>query len=119
MKPFDYLLCQIELEGIQRVADDLIARTSSDTNDFPLVLLARTSDGQVLICFDNLLPLDLRNQFSEDALKSFNTELIIEVLKRSGIPAKVSHFKTYIFPDSYEATCADTVKCLSNYLKTL
>jgi len=113
MRPTEYLLRQMELEGIQRVANDLIAGLSPNTDDFPLVLLARTSDGQSLICFDDLLPVEVRDQLPKNDLQSFKTETAIEVFEKSGILAKVNHYKTYIFPDSFESANVDNVKCFS------
>jgi len=111
MKPIDFLLCQVELEGIQRVADDLIARISTNVDEFPLVLLARTSDGESIICFDNLLPVELRNQLPKNDLQSFKAESAIEVFEKSGISTKANSFKTYIFPDSFASADMSGVKC--------
>jgi hypothetical protein len=113
MKPIEYLLHQIELEGIQRVSNDLITRASPNTDDFPLVLLACTSDGEILLCFDELISEEIRNKLSKDELQAFKTESAIEVFEKSGIHAKANHFKTYIFPDSFETENVETVKCFS------
>ena len=113
MKPIEYLLRQIELEGIQRVSNDLITCASPNTDDFPLVLLAHTSDGEIFICFDELLSVEIRDQLPKKDLQSFKTESTIEVFEKSGIRAKVNHFITYIFPDSFESENVETVKCFS------
>ncbi len=113
MKPFDYLLHQIELEGIKRVSGDLISRTSSNVDGFPLVIIARTSDGESLLCFDELITEEIRYKLSKDDLQAFNTKSAIEVFEKSGIHAKVSHFKTYIFPDNFKSANMEAVKCFS------
>jgi predicted GNAT family acetyltransferase len=113
MKPFDYLLHQIELEGIKRVSSDLISRTSSDVDDFPLILIARTSDGESLVCFDELISEEICNKLSKDDLQAFKIESAIEVFEKSGIHAKASRFKTYIFPDSFKSAKVETVGCFS------
>ena len=113
MKPIEYLLRQIELEGIQKVSNDLITRASPNTDDFPLVLLACTSDGEILLCFDELISEEIRNKLSKDDLQAFKTESAIEVFEKSGIHAKANHFKTYIFPDIFESENIETVKCFS------
>ena len=113
MKPIEYLLRQIELEGIQRVSNDLITRVSLNEDDFPLVLLARTSDGESLICFDELISVEIRDQLPKNDLQFFKTESTIEVFEKSGIHTKVSHFKTYIFPDSFESVNVEMVKCFA------
>jgi hypothetical protein len=113
MKPIDYLHLQMKLEGIQRVSNDFIARASPNVDDFPLILLARTSDGESLICFDELISSEIRDQLPRDDLKSFKTESTIEVFKKSGIHAQVNHFKTYIFQDSFESANVEMVKCFS------
>lgn len=114
MKPIDYLHRQIELEGIQRVSNDLIIRATPNTDDFPLVLLACTSDGEILLCFDELISEEIRNKLSKDDLQAFKTESAIEVFEKSGIHTKANHFKTYIFPDSFEFKNIETVKCFSH-----
>ena len=113
MKPIEYLLRQIELEDIQRVSNDLITRASPNTDDFPLVLLACTSDGETLLCFDELISEEIRNKLSKDDLQAFKTESAIEVFEKSGIHAKANHFKTYIFLDNFETENLETVKCFS------
>ena len=113
MKPIEYLLRQIELEGIQRVSNDLITCASPNADDFPLVLLARTSDGESLICFDELISVEIRDQLPKKDLQCFKTESTIEVFEKSGINAKVNHFKTYIFPDSFESVNVEIVKCFA------
>lgn len=113
MKPIEYLLRQIDLEGIQRVADHLIAPVSPNTDDFPLVLLARTADEQSLTCYDASLPAELRDQLSKCDLQSFKTQSAIEVFEKSGYHTKAGHFKTYIFPESFAFARVDAVKCFS------
>ncbi len=113
MKPIEYLLRQIELEGIQRVSNDLITRASPNIDDFPLVLIARSSDGEILVCFDELISEEIRNKLSKDDLQAFKIESAIEAFEKSGIHAKANHFKTYIFPDSFESKNVEPVKCFS------
>jgi len=96
MKPFDYLLCQMELEGIQRVSNELITRSSSGGDDLPLVLAARTSDGESLICFDAWIPAVIRMKLPKDYLQVSGTETAINIFEESGMHVKASHFKTHI-----------------------
>jgi hypothetical protein len=113
MRPIEYLLRQIELEGIQRVSNDLITRASPNADDSPLVLLACTSDGESLICLDELISVEIRDQLPINDLQFFKTETSIEVFEKSGIHSKVSHSKTYIFPESFEYANVKMVKCFS------
>lgn len=113
MKPIEYLLRQMELEGIQRVSNDLITRITPNTDDFPLILLASTSDKEILLCFDELISEEIRNKLSKDDLLAFKTESALEVFEKAGIRAKANHFKTYIFPDNFEPKNITTVKCFS------
>lgn len=113
MKPVDYLFCQMELEGIQRVAGDLIARGSPDVVDFPLVLLARTSDSQIFTFCDNSLPVGLRQRLVQPNLQCFKPESAVAVFEASGIKARTGHFRTYIFPDRLAFTDSGQVQCFS------
>jgi len=112
MKPFEYLHLQMELEGIKRVSTNLITRTSQNTDDFPLVIIAQTSDEESLVCFDELIKEELRHKLSNN-LQAFNIEKAIEVFEKSGIQAKASHFRTYTFPESFESESTEAVKCYS------
>ena len=114
MKPIEYLLRQMELEGIQRVSNDLITRITPNTDDFPLILLASTSDREILLCFDELISEEIRNKLSKDDLLAFKTESALEVFEKAGIHAKANHFKTYIFPDNFEPKNIETVNCFSH-----
>lgn len=113
MKPIDYLLLQMELEGINRVREDLISRISLNVDEFPLVLCACTVDNESLICFDDSLPNELRQQMPISDLQAFKIEPAIEVLEKHGIHAQTSQFKTYIFPDRFVAAGYGEVKCFS------
>jgi RimJ/RimL family protein N-acetyltransferase len=112
MKPIEYLLLQFELEGIKRISSNLISRISQDVDDFPLILMARTSDRESLVCFDELISEEIRCKLSKD-LQAFNIEMAIEVLEKSAIHAKASHFRTYIFPDGFKSANMEAVKCFS------
>jgi len=112
MKPFEYLLLQLELEGIKRVSSNLLTRVSQDADDFPLVLLARTSDGENLVCFDELILGETRYKLSKE-LHAFNVKMAIEVFEKSGVHTKASHFRTYIFPESFKSANTEAVKCFS------
>jgi GNAT superfamily N-acetyltransferase len=110
MKPLEYLLLQIELEGIKRISGNLITPISQDVDDFPLVLLAHTSDGESLVCFDERISEEIRCKLPKD-LRDFHTEMAIEIFEQSGIQAKASHFRTYICPESFKTANVETVKC--------
>jgi hypothetical protein len=112
MKPLEYLLLQLELEGIKRVSSDLISRTQN-VDDFPFVLVARTFDGENLVCFDELISGEIRQKLSKDDLQAFKTESAVEAFKESGIHTKASLFKTYIFPDGFRLANMEAVKCFS------
>ena len=81
MKPIDYLLRQMELEGIKRVGEELISRISPNVDEFPLVLCARTTDNQRLICFDDSLTNELRQQMPINDLQAFKSEPESKFLK--------------------------------------
>lgn len=112
MKPFEYLLLQIELEGIKRVSDDLIACSPQNMGDCPLVISARTSDGESLVSFNETVSEEIRSGLPKDDLMDFHTVSSIEVFRRYGFQVEASHFKTYSFPDSFEFAQTETVKCL-------
>jgi hypothetical protein len=112
MKPSEYLLLQLELEGRMRVSSDLITRLSPDVDDFPLALVAHTSDGESLLYFDELIPEEIRCKLPKD-LPVFKTETAIGVFERFGIQATTSHFKTYVFPESFESANMKAVRCFS------
>ena len=113
MKPFEYLYLQMELEGIKRVSESLITRTSQNIDDFPLVIIAQTSDNESLVCFDELIAEELRHKLST-YLPAFNIQNTIEVFEKSGIQAKASHFRTYTFPESFKSESTEAVKCYSH-----
>lgn len=112
MKPFEYLLLQIELEGIKRVSDDLIACSQQNTDDCPLAITARTSDGESLVSFNETVSEEIRSLLPKSDLREFNTASSIEIFRKHCIQAEASHFKTYAFPTSFEFTITETVKCL-------
>ena len=113
MKPIDYLLRQMELEGIKRAGEELITRISPNVDEFPLVLCARTTDNQRLICFDESLTNELRQQMPINDLQAFKSEPAIEVFERHGIQAQTNQFKTYIFPDRLSEAEIGEAKCYS------
>jgi len=113
MKPLDYLSLQMRLEGVQRGSGNFITRTSPGDNEFPLVLQAHTADGQEIVCFDERLPPALYYRLMSDSLPSFKVESAFAVFALFGISAKVGHFRTYIFPDSFAAADTSTVTCFS------
>ena len=110
MRPFTYLLLQIELEGIKRISDNLIACQPQNTDDCPLVISARTSDGESLVSFNEIVSEEIRSLLPKDDLKEFNTASSIKIFRQHGIQAEASHFKTYAFPTSFESTKTETVK---------
>ena len=113
MKPIDYLLYQMELEGIKRVADDTIRQMAVNGDEFPLVLCAHTADNERLVCFDEVLPREVRALMPMDDLKAFKTEGAGEVFEKHGIHVKASQFKTYIFPDGFPEAEIGEAKCFS------
>jgi hypothetical protein len=113
MKPIDYLLCQMELEGIQRVSDGLITRSSPGVDDFPLVIIARTSDGESLIGFDATIPAAIRVKLPKDYSQNSGMETAINIFEESGFHVKASHFKTYVFPEGVESGNLEAVKCFT------
>ena len=112
MKPFEYLLMQIELEGIKRISDDLIACSPQNMDDCPLVISARTSDGESLVSFNETVSEEIRSLLPKDDLMEFNTASSIEIFREHGVHAEASHFKTYAFPNSFEFAQMEMVKCL-------
>jgi GNAT acetyltransferase len=113
MNPIDFLLLQMELEGIKRAGEELITRISPNVDEFPLVLCARTTDNQRLICFDDALTNEVRARMPMDELGGFKTEAAIEVFERHGIHAKANRFRTYIFQDGFPVAEIGEVKCFS------
>ena len=101
MKPIVYLLLQMRLEGIEQAGDDLITPIAAGCLDFPLVLSARTADGERLTAWDIRLPPDLREQLGRQHMESFRSESALELLRQTGIEAESSQYRTYVFPDSY------------------
>jgi hypothetical protein len=115
MQPIDYLHLQMELEGIKRCDGNLITRASPNVEEFPLVLLASTSDGQKFICFDNSLQLALCDMLSLIELQSFKMESAIELFGLFGIKTKSGYSKTYIFPNSFAVADIENVKCFNQH----
>ena len=113
MKPIDYLHLQMELEGIKAENDNCITRVSQDIVEFPLVLIACTSDEQQFVYFDSSLPLTLHNQLTVGGLQSFKIESAVEMFEDFGISSKLGHFKTYIFPDNFANVDVSSVRYFS------
>ncbi len=111
MKAIDYLLCQMELEGIRRIAEDLISRCSPEVDEFPLVLCAHTAEGECLVYMDETLPGELRGKLPINDLAAFKTEAAVEVFERYRLRVQDNHFRTYIFPDHFKAADTSDVKC--------
>lgn len=99
MKPIRYLLCQMELEGIRILADHLIGRVSSDTPDFPLMIVASTTDGQRLVVVDDRLPRYLRTALLESKPEFSRVEAAVRILEVCGIVARANEYRTYVFPE--------------------
>ena len=112
MKPSEYLHIQMELEGIRISTGNLIARASPDVDEFPLMLLASTSDEQKYLYFDSSLSIEVRNRFTRSELQFFNMEHAIEVFHSFGVSSKLGHFRTYRFPDNI-GTDVSNVKSFS------
>lgn len=112
MKPFEYLLLQIELEGIKRISDNLISCPPENVDDCPFVISARTTDGESLVSFNETVSEEIRSLLPKADLKELITESSIEIFRKHGIQAAASHFKTYVFPDRIELAKTETVKCL-------
>jgi len=112
MKPFEYLLVQIELEGIKRSSDDLITCLQQNADGYPLVISARTSDGESLVGFNESVSEEIRGALPREDLKEFSTASSIEIFRQHGIQAEASHFKTYAFPSRFEFPKTEAVKCL-------
>jgi GNAT acetyltransferase len=114
MEPIDYLHLQMELEGKGLSQDGLITRLSPDSDDFPLVLLAQTSDRQTVAYFSDTLPFKLRRALAICTSKREfpSIEVLLEPIRSYGIQPKVGHYKTYVFPDQYATLESKIVKCL-------
>lgn len=112
MKPIRYLLCQLELEGIRIAAEGLIGRVSPDTRDFPLMIVARTCDGQRLVAVDDQLPPYVRTLLLESKPQLTKIEMALRILDVSGILASASEYRTYVFPDHLARETTGPVRCL-------
>ena len=113
MKPVRYLLCQMELEGIRILGDHLIARVSSDTPDFPLMIIACTADGQRLTVVDDHLPRYLRTALLESKPEFSRGEAAVRILEVCGIIARANEYQTHIFPEHVTLEPSEQVKCLA------
>jgi len=113
MKPYEFLLVQLELEGIKRVSDDLFACVEPNAEDCPLLISAQTFEGESLVSFNASVSEEIRSVLPKDELKQFNTASSIEIFKQHGFQAEASHFKTYAFPSSLEFAISEIVRCLS------
>ena len=112
MKPIRYLLCQLELEGIRIAADGLIGRVSPRVADFPLMIVARTCDGQRLVCVDDQLPAYVRTVLLESKPQLTRIEMALRILEASGILATENEYKTYVFPEHLAYETTEPVRCL-------
>jgi len=112
MKPIECLYLQMELEGIGVHNESLITRLHPDTKDFPLVLLARTSDGQSVRYLDVTAPLAMRESLAHLDVDFQQIDPILRIIASCGIPVKTGHFRTYTFPGQVQDADRGAVSCL-------
>ncbi len=101
----------MELEGIERVGGDLIARRSAQVEDFPLILYADTVDGERIVGFDDRLPAAVCDQLSSIRRLPFDTQTAARVLEGAGFDTIIRQFRTYVFPHALDFRSAADVNC--------
>lgn len=113
MEPLEYLHLQMNLEGKGYRQNGLITRLSPNSDDFPLVLLAQTSNGQTVTYLSDTLPFELRRELATCAskLEFPRVEVLLEPIRSYGIQPKVGYYKTYVFPEQYAKVEPTVAKC--------
>jgi hypothetical protein len=114
MDPLEYLHIQMRLEGKGLSQDGLLTSLGPDGEDIPLVILAKTEIGQQVTYFSNSLPSKLRIEILNRCRDSETPaiEAILCQLRTNGIPIKLGHYKTYIFPKTFVVEKPSEVACL-------
>lgn len=114
MDPLEYLHLQMRLEGKIFSADGLITRLGPESENTPLVLIAKTENGRQVAYFGESLPGNRRRELVESLEKSTFPAMgiMFDQFQSYGIPVKVGHYKTYIVPNTFFIEVPREVKCL-------
>ena len=115
MAPSEYLFMQMELEGKCRVGDNLIAPAGPTSEGVPLVLLARTSDGESLTFPDASIPSEVKQRLILPDLAGFSMETSLEARRADGLLLTEGHYRTYVLPEALDQSdCGEVVCCSQN-----
>jgi hypothetical protein len=114
MEPMDFLLLQMRLEGIRLTRENLLASPSAVSDDHPLALFVKTSDGQVASFFSEILSSELRETLYLNAkrVRFPVIDPVPELFTTAGVAIRIEHFKTYRFPKNGLNMDTPAIRCL-------
>lgn len=94
-----HILRQLRLEGLEVTPEGRLTPRDSESDGVPVVLVARTQDGDGLVLIDSALPESIRRLLHQPDLAHFQIDSSLAVLRAAGLSVKPGHFKTYGFPE--------------------
>jgi RimJ/RimL family protein N-acetyltransferase len=106
MQSIDFLHLQMKLEGIGLDQDYDLIPIHPNPDEFPLFLFARLNNGETVCYFAASLPRKSQSALEEyiPCLRFPNVQDVCALFEQYDIHGKISHFKTYRFPDHYRGT---------------
>ncbi len=104
MESQDYLQWQMKLEGNVTDADGLLRRAAASDEPEALAILARLQNGKVVMYFNAGLPAALRAKLREcrSDFEFPHAERFADRIRSYGIPSRIGHYRSYVFPASYQ-----------------
>ena len=116
MNPLEALQLQLRLEGFEIIHSNRLRQVDVVPDEaMPLALLARLSDGQVTVYFDESLTPNLYLELMERAqhIKFPTIHPLLEIFAEQDIPVHVGHYKTNVFPATFLEFVSEDVECRS------
>jgi hypothetical protein len=113
MDPLEYLFLQMKLEGKGYNQDGVLSSLGPGSEDIPLVILAKGSDGQQISFYGSSIPSKIQNDINNQKITFSESEQLFEQIRSHNISIKVGRYKTYIFPEIIEEQNTNGVLCLS------
>ncbi len=108
-----YLHIQMELEGLRLNQEGLIVAPGPESDNQPLVIIAKTMDGRTVMYLHEILPVGLQEELSvrESQVSFSNIDALLNLLDAYDIQYKVGHYKTYVFPECCAEADTRRVTC--------